>query len=244
MEGVEGPVVAIHQPNYAPWIGYFVKMAAADIFVLLDDVQFSKGSWTNRTKVLGPSGPAYLTVPLKDPAFKSIRDLETADDRWPEAHLRKLRSYYSGSPGLPIVDSLFEVVGSEERRSLVGANIGLIERVRSLLGIKNRMVRSSELAVSETDPVERLIGICRSLGGHTYLSGRGGASYNDPSRFAAAGTGLVYLGFDHPAYQQGREPFTPGLSILDLLASRGPAAAESFGAAVASCRSLEAPPTG
>ena len=233
------PFIAVHQPNYAPWIGYFVKMAVADTFVLLDDVQFSKGSWTNRAKAMGPNGPAFLTVPLAKPGFLPIREIRISDPAWREAHVRKLRDWYRETEGLPLAASAVEAAAGD---CLAEANERGIESLCGILGIRPSVVRSSALGIDAADPVGRLVQICAKLGAGTYISGQGASKYNDTAAFKTAGIELAYLRFDHPEYPQGRGEFTRGLSVLDLVACCGSSSRDVFERTKATAV-LEAPPT-
>jgi hypothetical protein len=231
MNGFPRPVLAVHQPNFAPWLGWFAKAARADRFVLLDDVQFPKGSWVNRTQVLGPGGKEYLTIPVKHPGLSAIRDVRIAAPDWAERHARKLKAYYHGAPGL---DAALEVLGDETEEGLADVNEAVIRRACAALGIGTEMVRSSTLNLGALDPTDRHIALCRILGATTYLSGQGATAYNDEARFRDAGIALAYLSFEHPEYGQEREPFTPGLSVLDFLARTGNDARARFAAATSS----------
>ena len=243
MADLPRPFLAVHQPNYAPWLGYFVKAAAADAFVLLDDVQFPKASWVHRTHVLGPAGKEYLSIPVRHPGLALIRDVRIADPRWLEKHRRKIQAYYHGAPGLDAALGLLEPEGLEGQESLSAANEVVLRRAFEALGGGTRTVRSSEFGLGDLDPTDRHIEFCRRLGAKTYLSGRGASAYNDPGRFRAAGIALAYLEFDHPAYDQGSGEFTAGLSVLDVLARAGGSAADLLRAAVAGARFLEARPS-
>jgi hypothetical protein len=229
MSGFPRPILAVHQPNFAPWIGYFMKVAMADRFVLLDDVQFPKASWVNRTHVLGPGGKEYLTVPVRHPGLSPIRDVLIADLAWAKKHARKFEAHYHGAPGLETAIEVLGDGGGEERLS--AANEELIRRACRALDIATPLTRSSSLCLATSGPTERHIALCRRIGARTYLSGQGAAFYNDPVRFEEAGITLAYFSFEHPLYDQGREPFIPGLSVLDFLARTGPDAKRRFATA-------------
>jgi hypothetical protein len=205
---VKRPVLAVHQPNFAPWLGYFAKMARADVFVLLDDVQFPKGSWVNRTQVQGPDRKEYLTIPVRHPGLSPINAVRISDPEWAGKHRRKLEAWYRGAPGLA---AALEVLGEETGDVLAKVNEAILRRA---CGVR----------LPATDPTERHIALCRALGARTYLSGRGAEAYNDLEQFRRADIELAYLSFDHPEYDQGRGTFTPGLSVLDFIARAGPEA--------------------
>jgi len=241
MDHAPRPIVAVHQPNYAPWLGWFLKAAVADTLVLLDDVQFPKASWVNRTRVLGPGGPEYLTVPVRHPGLAPIREVRIADARWADRHRRRLRAYYHGSPDLAAVLEVLAEEGLDGIDRLSEANEVVARRLLAALGAKATLVRSSSMGIDAADPTERHLAICRRLGARTYLSGQGAVAYNEGERFREAGIALTYLGFDHPVYPQPREPFTPGLSALDFLAATGPGASAAFAGVVRAARLEPAP---
>lgn len=212
-------VVAIHQPNYLPWLGYFHKIAQADVFVFLDDVQFSKNSFTNRVKVMSPGGPKWLTQPVSFHFGDPIGAVRPARPDWAAAHLETLRQYYRKAPAFRAVhEDLAATVGAlPGDADLAAINRALVEAVAGRLGLTCRFVTSSSLALAgDVASDDRLVEIVAAVApGGAYLSGKGGAKYQDPDKFAAAGLGFRYTDFAHPVYDQGRASFEPGLSILD-----------------------------
>jgi hypothetical protein len=236
------PWVAIHQPNYAPWLGYFVKATTADLFVLLDDVQFSKGSYANRTRVCGPNGPEFLTVPVRHGGFRSIREVSIAEPQWADRHRRQLRAYYRGSPGLDLAEDALLARGLDGLESLAEANEVVLRRILNILDVERPLVRSCSLGVAVPDATTRLVEICRKIGGRTYISGRGAAAYNEPKRFREAGIALAYIEFEHPSYPQPYGcDFTPGLSILDFVCANGDQAKARFASVLQSVQLSSAP---
>jgi len=216
-------VVSIHQPNYAPWLGFFHKMALEDIFVLLDDVQFSKQSYTNRVQVLQNGAPRWLTQPVKVSLGQSISTVQIANPAWAQAHLDTLRGAYKAAPAFNGVwPDLTAIYASLPATGLAAANRAFIEAVAARVGLQARIVQSSDIGIREQSGDDRLVAIVEALAPHgTYLSGRGGANYQDERKFAAAGVGLEYAKFEHPVYAQAAAEFYPGLSILDVLFNVG-----------------------
>jgi len=211
--------VAIHQPNYAPWLGYFAKMAASDLFVFLDDAQYSKNNYINRVQVLGPAGPRWLTVPVSHAFGAPITEVRPARPDWKRAHLDSLRSFYRKAPCFaavwPEVEAVYEALGDG---SLADINIALVTALADRLAIRCRFHRSSAIDTGDARAGDRLVALVRALApGGTYLSGRGGAKYQDPEAFARAGLSLRYRDFAHPVYPQTDRAFAPGLSVLDAL---------------------------
>jgi hypothetical protein len=216
--------VSIHQPNYAPWLGFFRKIALADTFVFLDDVQFSKGSYTNRVQILSGSQPAWLSVPVSFAFGDPIIAVDVGKAGFVDAHLRRLEGAYKGAAAFrevwPDVETIYR---SLPDGPLAGSNIALLEAICGRLGIEARFLRSSDLGFADLASDDRLIALVQALDPQgTYLSGKGGATYQDPRKFAAAGLKLEYLDFVPPAYPQaGTEGFVPGLSVLDAIFNVG-----------------------
>ncbi len=211
--------VAIHQPNYAPWLGYFHKMARADVFILLDDAQFSKGSYTNRVQIAGHGEPRWLTVPVRHAFGSTINAISPARADWPRAHLDSLLTAYRETAEFrtvwPEVQAIYDDLPVE---SLAAANSMLVGRLAKALGIETRTVQASRFDTGAAKGDDRLISLCRQFGDDVvYLSGRGGAKYQDEAKFLAAGIKLEYTDFEQRSYPQGSATFVGGLSVFDAV---------------------------
>lgn len=216
-------VVAIHQPNYLPWLGFFHKAARADLLIGLDTVQFTRGGVTNRNLILGPQGPLLLTVPVTRTGG-AIRELEISPAaRWQEKHYRSFAQCYRRAPFWGEHEPFLRSIYLERRwQHLADLNEAIIRYLLGALGIPTPYVRAAELGV-DGGSTDLLVGLTRAMGGTTYLSGPSGREYLDESRFAGAGLGLAYHDFVHPVYPQGRRgEFVPNLSAFDLLLWAGP----------------------
>lgn len=222
-----GSVVAIHQPNYLPWLGYFGKIAEADVLVFLDDVQFSKNSYINRTRVLGAGKARWLTVPVSVHLGDPINRVRPARPDWPARHLDTLFNFYRGAPAFRAVwPRVEELYGALPRADIAASNRFLIENIARELGLACRFRESSEVEVGGALGDDRLVALTATVApGGCYLSGRGGADYQSPDKFAAAGLKFRYVDFTHPVYDQGGQEFTPGLSVMDAVFRLGWAAA-------------------
>jgi hypothetical protein len=211
-------IVAIHQPNYAPWLGYFAKLARADVFVFLDDAQYSKNSYINRVQIDARGKPRWLTVPVQYQFGNPINRVQAAEADWRQTHLELLRTYYADARAREETSRLLrDVFAHLPISNIADSNQALIEALAGSLGLRQRFVRSSELVSGTERGDDRLIALLRAFGPNvTYLSGKGGANYQNPEKFSAAGIKLIYSDFVHPSYDQGHE-FLPGLSIFDAL---------------------------
>ena len=210
-------VVAIQQPNYAPWLGYFYKMAQADIFVILDDVQYSKQGYTNRVRIIGENGPRWLSQPVRVSLGQRINEVEIARQDWAQAHLDSLRGIYRKAPAFgPVFADIAHIYAELPGTSLADVNQVLIEELARLMGVQPMVCRSSEIETGDATGDDRLIAIVDEVApGGTYLSGKGGAGYQDDEKFRSAGLTLSYVDFSHPVYAQARPEFIAGLSTLD-----------------------------
>jgi ribosomal protein S18 acetylase RimI-like enzyme len=213
--------VSIHQPNFIPWLGYFYKIVSSDVFILLDDAEYTSGSYLNRTQILIQGKPAWMTIPvIKQTA--AIRRVQQADARWAEKHIKTIEANYRKTPFYDTYSgAIADVIRSQAGASLAKLNIALIHLVCGWLGIRTRMVKSSSFGLSETSD-DRLIRLVQLCGGRHYLSGKGGANYQSPGKFAQAGIDLFYTNFKPISYsQRGAEEFVPGLSVIDALFNVG-----------------------
>jgi hypothetical protein len=217
-------IVAIHQPNYAPWLGYFAKIARADIFIFLDDAQYTKNSYINRVQIDGSGSPRWLTLPVRYRFGDPVNRVLPAGHDWAHSHLDTLRTYYRRAPEFatvwPLLEEAYRMLPAS---NLAAVNQSLIEALASRIGVSSRFHRASDLDPEKTSRADdRIIALVRGFGGGaSYLSGRGGAAYQDPRKFRDAGIELRYLSFSPPRYGQGHDGFVEGLSIIDALFNLG-----------------------
>ncbi len=216
-------IVAIHQPNYLPWIGYFQKIAASDVFIFLNDVQFPKNGFCNRVKVLGDGRERWLTVPVSKRFGDTIDQTRPATGDWPERHLDALKNYYRKSSHYHAAwPRLVEIFAGIPNSSLADSNQYLIEAMCSELGLKCRFLKSSEIPVEAKTGDDRLIALVASVALEaTYLSGTGARNYQNEDKFTAAGLGIRYNDQPHPNYEQDQDQFVAGLSIIDAVLHLG-----------------------
>lgn len=214
--------IAIHQPNFLPWLGYFKKIKLADVFVILDNVDIvtgGKSAITNRAKVLTPNGELWLTIPLKKIDSKKIDDqLIDNSQRWKKKHLKTIELNYKKAPFFERTYHLIDSIYGYEFDELSHFNIRVLKEVCALLNISTKFELASSLTLENTEKTGRIIEICKFFNGTTYISGYGANKYNDVSTFQENNMDLIYTGFVHPIYQQIQcQEFIPGLSILDVL---------------------------
>lgn len=219
-------IVSINQPAYLPWLGYFHRIAASDVHVVLDHVQFEKNSFTNRNRIRTPEGSSWLTVPVltKGRFGASISSIEVADDRWAAKHLATLEQYYRRTPFYKEHEAFMRETYDNRWQRLAPLNDHITAYLRGAFDIGTSTVRSSELAVGGTKS-ELVLNICRELGATVYLSGALGRGYLQEDEFAEAGIDVRYQDYRHPTYPQAFPGFEPNMAAIDLLLNCGPASA-------------------
>jgi hypothetical protein len=216
-------IVAVHQPQYLPWVGYFDKMRRADVFCYLNDVQYKKNEWQNRNRIKTAQDWQWLTVPVRYRFPEKINEVQINNTtNWCKKHLQALITNYSRAPYFKAYISIFEDIFSKEWELISELNIHLIERLRETLQLQEKTtIISSEFNLRE-EPTDRLIDICKSLGADTYLAGQGAAGYMNVARFEENGLKVITQDVKHPVYPQLFKDFQSHLSIVDLLFNCGP----------------------
>ncbi len=211
--------VGIHQPNYLPWLGYFHKIARSDVFVFLDDVQFSKNGYCNRVQILQSGKPRWLSIPVSYKFGDVIENTTPAQADWPQRHIDTFRTTYAKANHFKAVwSSLKDMFDAIPAGSLAQSNRYLIEAISGRLDLSCQFDASSSFETKDFTGDDRLIQIVKMIEpGSSYLSGSGGANYQDKTKFVAAGLSLKYTEFEPAAYGQNIEPFVPGLSIVDAI---------------------------
>jgi hypothetical protein len=221
-------VVTIHQPEHLPWLGFFDKVRQADVFVVLDHVQYRRRYFQNRNRVRGSDGPVWLTVPVKVKGRyeQPINEVEIDNEgspRWARQCWNSLVHCYTRAPYFEAHAAFFAGLYARPWARLAELNEAIIRYVLEALCIRMTIVRSSDLGATGRKG-DLMLDICRRLGAAAYLSGISGRDYLDPATFREAGIELRFQEFHHPVYRQLHEPFVPCLSVVDLLFTHGPAA--------------------
>jgi hypothetical protein len=218
--------VAIHQPQYLPWLGYLDKLDTADIFILLDTVQFRKHEWQNRNRIRTKEGWQWLTVPIIDRFPERIDQVQiSVGTDWQRKHAHALQQHYAKAPCWAWIGPELLALLAKPWDRLCDLNVAVLDFLAGRLGITTPRVLASGFAARE-EPTERLIDLCRAVGGTEYLSGGGGPAYMDLARFREAGVAVQVQAYRHPRYPQRYAPFVTCLSVIDLLASCGPESLE------------------
>lgn len=211
-------ILSAHQPAYLPWMGYFDKIARADVFVYLDTVQFEKNSFINRNQIKTPQGALWLTIPIKTKGHTSASLVTTQIDesqQWRTKHLKSIELAYRKAPRFeecfPIVESLIKFSES----NLADYCFHQLRFWLDVLAIDTRVVRSSQLPIKSSKS-DLVLDLCRHFSASHYLSGKFGYDYLIEEDFLKSSVTIEYQNFTPEIYPQLWGTYTPNLSILDM----------------------------
>jgi hypothetical protein len=224
-------LLAGHQPEYLPYIGFVLKAMSADVFMLVDHVQYGKKQFQNRNRIRtahGSNGWSWLTVPvLTHGAFdQRIAEVKINNEaKWRDTHFKSIYLAYRRSPFFNEYISLFEQVYSEDWKRLAPLDEALIRVIFKILNIETRIIKSSDYNIAG-EKTEMLVDMCQKVGADSYISGQGGRLYVDEAKFKAAGLFHQFCEFEHPVYPQNFKPFVSHMSVIDLIFNIGPASRE------------------
>lgn len=219
--------VGIHQPNFFPWIGYFDKMDSSDVFIVLDDVQLTDSSFTQRSRVLNCNGVAtYLTVAFEKKGYlqKTIRDVKVNKSvDWQKRQMDFLQGTYGKTKYWQEVLELIRPIYEKEYDYLLDVNMKTLEIFRELLKIETPIIMQSDMIYNkESKKDELVLELCESIGATRYLSGNGAKKYMNIDTFSENGIEIEFQEYNQPVYTQFfSKDFQPGLSMLDMLLNCG-----------------------
>ena len=217
--------VAINQSNYISWKGYFNMIQSVDLFILYDDVQFTKRNWRNRNLIKTPHGLKWLTIPVivKGKYFQKIRDTNISDEGWNIRHLKTIKGCYSKARHFKDVFPFIEDMYLTANYTTISEiNFHFISAICKYLDIKTDIVFSNKYDLSENEKTSRLIDICKQAGATEYISGPLAKDYIDKDKFENCNIKLTWMNYDnYPEYSQLYGDFVHKVSILDLLLNCG-----------------------
>lgn len=227
-------IVACHQPNYLPHLGFFHKMKEADVFVLLDSVQFSDGFYQHRNRIRCENGWKWLTVPVER-SFQQIQNISIkhhvhlSERPWNIYHWDMIQHAYAKTPFFqehaPALETIFK--NAPAFIHLADFTIELITYLKNKANISTPLIRSSSLGIDAKDASERLAKITEAVGGTAYLTGpSGGTKYElHEEPFSTRGISIKHQEFSHPTYEQIHarysNTFEKNLSSIDALFNVG-----------------------
>jgi hypothetical protein len=218
--------VGILQPGYLPWLGFFDQLYQCDIFVFLDDVQYTKHDWRNRNRIKIPEGILWLSIPVltKGKLDQKISDARIDKKRlWQKKHLKRFESFYKKAKYFDeIIDLMYDIY-HKEYTFLIDVDMDFILKVHRYLSIKTEILFSSEIQITGIKD-EKVLSICQYLNATHYLSGDAARDYLREDIFSSEGIIVEWQNYRHPYYDQlwkKEQGFISHLSIIDLLFNHG-----------------------
>jgi len=219
-------IIAIHQPNYLPYLGFFDKMKWSDLFVIYDDAQFNKGDFQHRNKIRIYNGWKWLTVPVEKKQIP-IKDIKIKNHvttwkgiKWSDSHFMEIRDNYKDTPYYSTYETELISIYKKKYDRLIDLNMVIINFLKKVFDIDTKIVFSSDLGFISKS-TERLVEIVEALGGDIYLSGPKGRDYLEVLLFEKKGIKVEFQAFKSPVYKQRYEGFIPNLSAIDALFNVG-----------------------
>jgi len=221
-------ILAGHQPEYLPYLGFFYKVAKADKFIFVDHVQFLKKSFQNRNRIRtapGSNGWTWLTVPVitKGKRFQKINEVAIDNSTsWGEKHWKTIYLNYQGTKFFKDYQDFFANLYARKWEKLADLNEEIIRYLFQQLEIKIPIYKSSDYHFNGAK-TELLIEMCQCLKADAYLSGTGAkaAGYVAEEKLKLQGINHIFSDFEHPVYDQKFKPFVPNMSIIDFLFNCG-----------------------
>ena len=217
--------IAISQPTYLPWMGYFDLIDQVDLFVILDSVQFEKQSWQQRNRIKTKTGLQWLTVPVKfrGKFGQQIRDVEIRDETFWRTHVRAIELAYGRAPHFETYfPALSRLMQDRSGGRLMDLNVALLRFLMHAFQVRTALVFASDLA-QDGKRTELLAKICCAAGATEYLSPLGSAEYllAEEHILRDCGIKVAFQHYEHPEYRQLFPPFIPFASAIDLLFNEG-----------------------
>jgi hypothetical protein len=214
----------ITQSNYIPWKGYFDSIRQVDVFIVYDDMQYTKRDWRNRNLIKTPQGLKWLTIPVevKGKYFQKIKDTKVAEKNWNLSHWEIIKQNYKTARSFNQVSELIESIYRNCNFDfLTDVNVHFINAICEHFNIKTEIRFSSEFQLAD-DKTERLVNICADLQVTDYYSGPSAQAYMEVDKFNEKNVEVHYWNYnDYPEYQQVYGDFEHGVSIIDLLMNEG-----------------------
>ncbi len=212
--------VAIMQPYFLPYIGYFQLISAVDKFIIYDDVNFINRGWINRNNILINGKAGLISVPLNCASQnKRIKDIApVSNQKWKNTLLKTIEQNYKKAPHFDMVYPMLMKVINTNACTISEFNYQGIKAVCTYLGISTTLIPSSELyANSELKGQYRILDICQKEKANHYINPTGGMELYNQEAFRKEGISLSFIKSELPRYNQFKDEFTPALSIIDVL---------------------------
>ena len=216
-------IIAIIQPNFLPWLGYFEQMARADLFVYLDDVQYTRKDWRNRNRLKSPAGVKIVTVPVKkhEAFITLINEIRITDQPWQNKLLQQIQNWYGEAKYWSKVFPALQEIMEKDWKFLVDLNYALNDTIARMLNITTPCFLSSEIPDKAADKNQKILDICLHHGADILYDGQSARNFLNIDLFSKHGVSVVFQDYLHTPYHQLWGDFVSHLSSVDLLMNYG-----------------------
>ena len=211
--------VAIMQPYYFPYIGYFQLIASVDLFILYDNIKYTKKGWINRNRILRNGKDVMFSLPLKAGSDSlDVLDRRVSETFDPAKLLHQLQASYHRAPFFFETMDLVKKAHACEDKTLYGFLAYALGCVCTHLGLTTEIRTSSSVQIDHMlKGEEKVLAICEAVGAMTYINSIGGVDLYSREAFERRGVVLQFLRSTPFVYSQMQEKFVPWLSIIDVL---------------------------
>ncbi len=212
------------QPYFFPYIGYFQLIESVDLFIVYDNIKYTKKGWINRNRMLQNCKDVMFSLPLKSGSDSlDIRDRELAPDFKRDKLLNQIRGAYRRAPYFEQIFPLIEEIICNDERNLFKFIFNSIASVCDHLGIETEIRVSSDIPIDHgLKSQEKVLAICNAVGANTYVNAIGGMELYSKSEFQGRGIELRFIKSNAFEYTQFKNEFIPWLSIIDVLMFNAP----------------------
>ena len=216
--------IAILQSNYIPWKGYFDIIRMSDVFIIYDEVQYTKNDWRNRNRIKTPDGPLWLTIPVKQNSLgQKINETKVSFENWNIKHWNSIKANYTKAPYFKLYEERFKELYLGMDTSLLSEiNLKFILAINEVLDVQTEIIDSRTLNLVG-DKNERLIQAVKKLNGTHYISGPAAKSYIDLEKFETESIQVEWVDYhEYREYSQLFGEFIHNVSVIDLIFNEGP----------------------
>lgn len=218
-------IIAIIQPSFLPWLGYFEQMAFADIFVYFDDVQYTKRDWRNRNQFKSPYGVKSISVPVYKGRGRHMlinEGMINYEQKWQRQFISKIEEWYKDAPFFEIIFPPIKETIQFKYDLLVDLNYSLNEIIMSFLEISIPVFKSSDIVNKSPDRNQKIIDICKHHKADILYDGKAAEAFIDKELFGKNNIDVIFQDYRPALYSQLYGKFESHLSALDLLMNCGP----------------------
>lgn len=211
--------LAIMQPYFFPYLGYYQLINCSDSFVIYDNVEFTKSSWIRRNRILNSDSDLYIIVPVKKASdYTHVREIQISKTFDIKKLLRVIEGAYRRSPYYDEIYPLIEQNISPKNNNLFDYLFGITRNLCAYLNIETELIISSSISIDHSlKSQEKVIAICSALNANEYINPIGGKSLYDKSSFMKWGIKLSFHQMCDIIYHQYNNQFIPNLSIIDVM---------------------------